>query len=130
MGRSSRLRPATQSQSQLIDIDDGEDNASDFAPDDQSDYSATEVESDEDPRAKQGKGKGRAIAKGKAPARSTILEALDELGGGFDGESNPRVMLISLKGDIFVGANSTTLTRVFIAGALGLNLTVANNVFL
>ena len=107
MGRSSRLRPATQSQSQPIDIDDGEDNASDFAPDDQSDYSATEAESDEGTRAKRGKGKGRAIAKGKAPAKSRILEALEEL----DGEPNPRVMLISLKGNILVNDNLATLTR-------------------
>ena len=109
MGRSSRLRPATQSQSQPIDIGDEEDNASDFAPDDQSDYSATEVESDEDSQAKRGKGKGRAIAKGKgkAPAKSSILEALGELGG----ESNPRVMLISLKGEVPAGDNSAELTR-------------------
>jgi len=107
VGRSSRLRPATQSQSQPIDIEDGEDNASDFAPDDQSDYSATEVESDEDPQTKRGKGKGRAIAKGKAPAKSSVLEALEEL----DGEPNPRVMLISLKGNILVSNNSATLTR-------------------
>lgn len=107
MGRSSRLRPATQSKSQPIDIDDGEDNASEFAPDDQSDYSATEVESDEAIHAKRGKGKGRAIAKGKATAKSSVLEALGELGG----EPNPRVMLISLKGNILVSDNLATLTR-------------------
>ena len=93
-GISSRLRPVTQSQSQPIGIDDDRDNASDFAPDGGSDYSSTELESDEEPRAKQGKGKGKAKAKGKVPSKSSVLEALREL----DGESNPRVMLISLKG--------------------------------
>jgi len=56
----------------------------------------------------------------------SVLEALREL----DGESNPRVMLISLKG---VQVNSLLLGRAHedhVAGALGLNLTVANNVFL
>ena len=88
MGRGSRLRPATQSRSEPVEIGGDGDNASDFAPDDQSNYSATKSESDE-PRAKRGKGKGKAKAKGK----SRVLEALREL----DGESNPRVMLISLK---------------------------------
>lgn len=62
------------------------------------------VESDNDFKA-ESKGKG----KGKARMRS------DNLGGakGFSGAVNPPVMLISLK-----------------AGALGLNLTVANNVYL
>ncbi|KAF9650574.1 hypothetical protein BDM02DRAFT_3164771 [Thelephora ganbajun] len=105
VGMSSRLRHTTQFQSQQMEIDDDGDNASDFVPDDRSDYSDTEFDGDEKPQSKRGKGKG----KGKAPAKSRILEALKEL----DGESNPRVMLISLK-----------------AGALGLNLTVANNVFL
>ena len=96
-----------QSQSQPIDIGDDEDDASDFAPDDQPDYSATEVESDENSQTKRGKGKGRAIAKGKAPAKSSILEALKEL----DGEPNPRVMLISLKGEDLVSDNSAMFTR-------------------
>ena len=124
-GISSRLRPVTQSQSQPIGIDDDGDNASDFAPDGGSDYSSTELESDEEPRAKQGKGKGKAKAKGKVPSKSSVLEALREL----DGESNPRVMLISLKG---VQVNYWLLGRAqrHVAGALGLNLTVANNVFL
>ena len=91
---TSRLRPVTQSQSQSIEIDDDGDGVSDFAPDDESDYSATEFESDEEPRAKQTKGKGKAKTKGKAPSKSSVLEALREL----DGEPNPRVMLISLKG--------------------------------
>lgn len=95
MGMSSRLRPAGQSQFQKVEIGDNGSDASDFAPDhdDGSDYSATELESDEEPRAVQGKAKG----KGKAIPKSSVLEALKEL----DGESNPRVMLISLKGAYF-----------------------------
>ena len=123
---SSRLRPVTQPQSQSIDIDDDGDNASDFVPDDESDYSATEFESDEEPRAKKWKAKGKAKAKGKVPSKSSVLEALEEL----DRESNPRVMLISLKG---VHVNRYLLDYAHgdhVAGALGLNLTVANNVFL
>ena len=125
-GISSRLRPVTQSQSQPIGIDDDGDNASDFAPDGESDHSATDLESNEESRAKQGKGKGKAKAKGKVPKKSSVLEALREL----DRESNPRVMLISLKG---VHINQWSLScahKDHVAGALGLNLTVANNVFL
>jgi len=96
VGRSLRHGAAAQSQSQAIEIDDDGDNASDFVPDNQSDYSATELESDEQPPAKRRKGKGKGKAKGKA--RSSVLEALREL----EGESNPRVMLISLKGEHFV----------------------------
>jgi len=92
-GTSSRLRPLAQSQSQLIQSDVDEDNASDFAPDGEPDI-ATDSESDEEPRAKRGKGKGKTKNKGKVPPKSSVLEALGEL----DGESNPRVMLISLKG--------------------------------
>ena len=106
VGRSSRLRPTTKSQPQPMEIDDDADNASDFAPDNQSDYSAAEFESDDEPPAKRGKGKGKAILKGKAPAKSSILDALREL----DGESKPRVMLISLKGERFVRDNSVVLT--------------------
>lgn len=92
-GISLRLRPVAQSQSQLVQSDDDGDNVSDFAPDDESNI-ATELESDEEPRAKRRKWKGKAKAKGKTPQKSRVLEALREL----DGESNPRVMLISLKG--------------------------------
>ncbi|KZV95946.1 hypothetical protein EXIGLDRAFT_747903 [Exidia glandulosa HHB12029] len=53
------------------------------------------------------KGKGKAKAKGKGRAGRSLTEALSSADG------NPPVMLISLK-----------------AGALGLNLTVANNVYL
>jgi SWI/SNF-related matrix-associated actin-dependent regulator of chromatin subfamily A3 len=126
MGKSSRLRPPTQPQPQSIEIDDDGDNASDFAPDDdQSDDGDTDFDSGEDSRAKRRKGKSKAKRKEKAPVKSKILEALGEL----DEEPNPRVMLISLKGAPFVGVDRQTL-RLLAAGALGLNLTVANNVFL
>ncbi|TFY52347.1 hypothetical protein EVJ58_g10068 [Rhodofomes roseus] len=65
-------------------------------------------------KGKAKKGKGKAKAKKQAristapPSTSTYLD-----GSAFGSEVNPKVMLISLK-----------------AGALGLNLTVANNVFL
>jgi SWI/SNF-related matrix-associated actin-dependent regulator of chromatin subfamily A3 len=109
VGMSSRLRHPTQSQPQQMEVDDGGDDASDFAPDDdQSDYSDTEFDGVEEPRAKRGRGKGKAKVKGKAPAKSRILEALREL----DGEPNPRVMLISLKGESFVIGNMSTLKVV------------------
>ena len=95
-GISSRLRHLTQSQPQPMEIGDGGDDGSDFAPDDdQSSYGDTEPDNDEEPRNKRNKGKGKRRAKGKAPAKSRVLEALEEL----NGESNPRVMLISLKGE-------------------------------
>lgn len=63
-------------------------------------------DSEEDFSSK-GKGKAKAKGKGKARAGQSLAEALSSRG------VNPPVMLISLK-----------------AGALGLNLTVANNVYL
>lgn len=56
-------------------------------------------------KPKKGKGKARN-------SRSTTMSSRDTSNSSFDGV-NPKVMLISLK-----------------AGALGLNLTVANNVYL
>jgi hypothetical protein len=92
MEMSSRLRHTTKSQPQPTEIDES-DNASDFVPDDQSDYNDAEFDSDAKPQGKRtGKSKGKA--KGKAPVRSKILEALEKSDEG----SNPRVMLISLKG--------------------------------
>jgi SWI/SNF-related matrix-associated actin-dependent regulator of chromatin subfamily A3 len=99
VGMSSRLRHPKQPQSQAMEIDDEGDNTSDFVlDDDQSDYDDADPRDEERPQKKQKKGKGRARAPGKVPAKSKILEALEEL----DGESNPRVMLISLKGEIVV----------------------------
>lgn len=128
VGISSRLRPPTKPQQQPMEIDDDVDSGSDFTlGDDRSDGNRTEFDSDDEPQAKRRKAKGKGRAKEKPPVKSKILEALREL----DGESNPRVMLISLKGTLFVSGNSVTLRlRRPVAGALGLNLTVANNVFL
>ena len=123
VGTSSRLRPVTQSQSQLIEIDDDGDSVSDFAPDDESDHSATEFESDEEPRIKR-RGKGKGKAKAKYSARSSLLEGQRELD-----RENPRVMLISLKG-VHLTDDDWYTHNGRVAGALGLNLTVANNVFL
>ena len=73
-------------------------------------YKFDDSDDDSAPRQTQSK-KGKAKAKGKKKASvSTSTSKFD--GAQFDGV-NPRVMLISLK-----------------AGALGLNLTVANNVYL
>ncbi len=58
---------------------------------------------------KKGKGKGKAKGKSKAAARSDFASVGIAPMNGI----NPKVMLISLK-----------------AGALGLNLTVANNIYL
>ena len=84
--------------------DDGGDD-DDFIDDD---------DDDEAPRRKSRSKKGKGKAKKQAristapPSTSTYLD-----GSAFGTEVNPKVMLLSLK-----------------AGALGLNLTVANNVFL
>jgi len=69
------------------------------------DYSFIDSSDDESPRTSEGKGKGKMKPKsnGKNPVKS--------FGVPDDNSENPTVMLISLK-----------------AGALGLNLTVANNV--
>ncbi|KAJ7647212.1 SNF2 family N-terminal domain-containing protein [Roridomyces roridus] len=76
------------------------DDGSDFIDDDDDDTVYSK---------KKGKGKGNAKAKGKAKGKATTSYASRSLAPG----ENPAVMLISLK-----------------AGALGLNLTVANNVYL
>jgi SWI/SNF-related matrix-associated actin-dependent regulator of chromatin subfamily A3 len=79
-----------------------------------------DVESDDGangtrPRGKKGKGKGKAKGKSKAGGtRSRVASAGDTVVNGLPSNGvNPKVMLISLK-----------------AGALGLNLTVANNIYL
>lgn len=100
---SSRLRPLTRLQPPPMELDGDEDNVSDFAPNDcQSDNKYSESDSDEELQAKRRKCKGKEKVKEKAPAKSRILKALRE----FDGESNPRVMLISLKGIPFVDDSS------------------------
>jgi hypothetical protein len=60
-------------------------------------------------RTRNKKGKGKAKGKSKAAARSDFVP----VGNASVNGVNPKVMLISLK-----------------AGALGLNLTVANNIYL
>lgn len=107
VGISSRLRHSTQLQPQPVGMDDDGDNVSDFAPD-ESDDDDTEFGSDGEPQAKRRKGKGKEKVKEKAPVKSKFLEALRELDGG----SNPRVMLISLKGTSFLSDNPVTFTMV------------------
>ena len=89
VGISPRLRPVTQSQSQPIGIDDDGDNPSGFAPGSES---ITALRSSRE-MGSLGPSKGKGKAKGKAPPKSSVLEALREL----DRESNPRVVLVSLK---------------------------------
>ena len=80
-----------------------EDDDPSFIVDDADNDSDCDFEEDISARAKKGKGKLKPKNKGKMKAKlNSVLEG-----------KIPRVMLISLK-----------------AGALGLNLTVANNVFL
>ena len=87
-------------------VDDEQDDDDDFVDDD--DVAARRTQS------KKGKGKAKAKAKAKGRVResSGASSELPPSRPEFNGV-NPRVMLISLK-----------------AGALGLNLTVANNVYL
>ncbi|TFK94573.1 hypothetical protein K466DRAFT_509225 [Polyporus arcularius HHB13444] len=115
--RSSRRR-GRATQSTVIDdiFNDDKDKDDDFVmDDDDQDDDDDFIDDDDDDtpfRTQSKKGKGKAKSKPKAKKRVSIpsTPALD--GSQFDGV-NPRVMLISLK-----------------AGALGLNLTVANNVYL
>ena len=98
----------------VIDDDDFNDNDRDDgefqAGNDESDDSFLDDEDDDLPWAKKkGKGKGKA----KAKAKKSSLGADSSFGRSSMGGANPKVLLISLK-----------------AGALGLNLTVANNVYL
>lgn len=76
-----------------------------FIVDDADDDSDYEFEEGISSRAKKGKGKAKTQNKNKGKMKARLNSALEGV--------IPRVMLISLK-----------------AGALGLNLTVANNVFL
>ncbi|KAJ3480104.1 hypothetical protein NLI96_g8578 [Meripilus lineatus] len=109
---SSRRRTRSK---RAIDID-GDVIVNDDKDDD--DYVAQGDDGDDDfieeevpkPKKRKTKGKGKAKA---GVSRSTPFDDITELGNTSSSEVNPKVMLISLK-----------------AGALGLNLTVANNVYL
>ena len=106
--RSSRRTRSTRSViDESIDDDRDDDFVMDAAQEDDDDF--IDDEDDDSPFTQSKKGKGKATGKGKkaVPARAPVPSSIQ-----FDGV-NPRVMLISLK-----------------AGALGLNLTVANNVYL
>lgn len=107
--RRTRRKIATvvDSDDDVVVLDD--DNDGDFVAqfeDNDSDFIDDE-DADERPKKKT-KGKGKAKAKGRGKGKAVARNAFT----GLD-DVNPRVMLISLK-----------------AGALGLNLTVANNVYL
>ncbi|RPD63881.1 hypothetical protein L227DRAFT_542891 [Lentinus tigrinus ALCF2SS1-6] len=115
--RSSRRRGRITQSSTVVDeifADDDKDDdfvVGDDAQDDDDDF--IDDEDDDAPartQSKKGKGKAKPTTRGKKKASIPSTPVVDA--PEFDGV-NPRVMLISLK-----------------AGALGLNLTVANNVYL
>ncbi|TFY76637.1 hypothetical protein EWM64_g7375, partial [Hericium alpestre] len=116
-GRSTRRRTGTQTTFIEVNGDDGDGEFLPVAEDDDGDDDFLDDSEDDSAWTKKGKGKkgkGKAKAKPKratktrfAATSSTVT--YEPLVSGV----NPRVMLISLK-----------------AGALGLNLTVANNVYL
>ena len=102
----------TRSKTIVIDGEVDDDKDDDFVVGDDDDDDDDFIVDDEDRKpSKKGKGKRNATVKTKT-VTSTILDDLDFPTYSADGV-NPKVMLISLK-----------------AGALGLNLTVANNVYL
>ena len=107
----SRSRKARKNATVIPDGIDGDDGDSDFIfqddDDDDDDFIVSDDDSDR-PKKRKGKGKAKAKPKSKAASKSTS-GARSPASSGY----NPKVMLISLK-----------------AGALGLNLTVANNVYL
>ena len=110
-------RSSTQVTSHEESIDTDGDGDADFTVNGDSEEDNDFLDDEDDDSAfssKPRKGKGNSKAKGKAKAKSTVRSSVRS---GFNGSSfageNPKVMLISLK-----------------AGALGLNLTVANNVYL
>ena len=99
--RSLRRGEASAGKYQQADaVDDEEDD--DFVP-------QMDADSDDGARTRKKKGKAKAKGKFKAITRSDFAPVGNTAVNGV----NPKVMLISLK-----------------AGALGLNLTVANNIYL
>ncbi|GBE78013.1 hypothetical protein SCP_0108950 [Sparassis crispa] len=108
--QSQSTRPRTRS-SRVSYAEDhaafrDDDNDADFVDGNDSDFIDDDDDDDAPKKNRQGKGKG------KRARISNIVSTTTFNGSSFDGV-NPKVMLISLK-----------------AGALGLNLTVANNVYL
>ena len=100
---------------QLPGADDDKDDDFVMGKDDPDDDDFSDDGDDDAPartQSKKGKGKGKAKTAGKGKKKASIPSTPVRDTPQFDGV-NPRVMLISLK-----------------AGALGLNLTVANNVYL
>lgn len=119
LGSTGRAQRRTRKKTSNVVTDDEDDvgmngndgNDSDFVAQDQDgdDSDFTDDEDADDRPKKKPKGKGKAKAQ-RGRATSSRVDMLD--GSAFE-DVNPKVMLISLK-----------------AGALGLNLTVANNVYL
>ncbi|KAH9941011.1 SNF2 family N-terminal domain-containing protein [Amylocystis lapponica] len=106
-GGRRRGRPSRASTSAVAVYDDANDG--DFVDDGGNDSDFIDDDDEDAAPKKKGKGKG----KGKKKARASVAPRFAVLDGSAFGGINPKVMLISLK-----------------AGALGLNLTVANNVYL
>ncbi|KAI0334969.1 hypothetical protein GY45DRAFT_967409 [Cubamyces sp. BRFM 1775] len=114
MSQRSTRRRTRSSQAILLDdvVDDDKDD--DFVDaDDASDDDYSFLDENVPPTRSQVKTKGKAKGKGKGKGRASEFEPEPLLDSLSSDSENPRVMLISLK-----------------AGALGLNLTVANNVYL
>lgn len=109
--RSTRTRSSQATATVLSDGDAADDDLDDdFVVGGEVDEDDDFIDDEEEqPAKRKGKGKGKAKGKRKAtPASKTSSGYCTPASG-----TNPKVMLISLK-----------------AGALGLNLTVANNVYL
>jgi SWI/SNF-related matrix-associated actin-dependent regulator of chromatin subfamily A3 len=108
--RSIRRDAASAGEYQEADamfVDNGEDDG--FVP--EVDFDSDDGADGPPTRNKKGKGKGKGKAKGKSKAAARY--DFPSVGVTATNGINPKVMLISLK-----------------AGALGLNLTVANNIYL
>ncbi|EKM54585.1 uncharacterized protein PHACADRAFT_197015 [Phanerochaete carnosa HHB-10118-sp] len=110
--RSTRVRRKSSRNvsSDVLDLTADSDGDADFvAPADESDDDSFIDDFEDERPKKKGKGKGKGKANGKRKASTPKSNYHFALPDG----ANPKIMLISLK-----------------AGALGLNLTVANNVYL
>ena len=115
--RPSRRRASTQMTQDVADeaFQDQGDDDGDFHPNGAQDDDGEDDFISDDDTVWMKKGKGKAKAKGKGK-RATRMKSSASTSAAYDSAISgaiPRVMLISLK-----------------AGALGLNLTVANNVYL